>query len=84
MKGEQAIRAKKYEGQVEWRTETKIYNLKWSFKLLSDQALLLPSNHYISLGKILWIKVDLIVICKSFNRVRFQVNDQKSSNKAHS
>ena len=61
-----------------------IYNLKRSHKLYQIKALLLLSNSYISLGYILWIKVYLTVICKSFNQVEFQVNGLKSSNKAHS
>ena len=41
------------------------------------------TNHCISLDKILWTKVDLIVIVKSSNKVTFQVNGLKSPNKAH-
>ena len=40
--------------------------------------------YFIKLDKILWTKVALTGICKSFNRVAFQVNDHTSSNKAHS
>ena len=47
---EQAIRAYVCESQAEWRNEIEIYNLQVSYDFLSDQALLLLSNHCISLG----------------------------------
>ena len=50
LKGEEAIRAKVCENQVEWRTKTEISNLQVSCNLLSNQALLFLSNHCTSLG----------------------------------
>ena len=50
MKGEQVIRDEVCESQVEWRAEIEIRNLQVCCNLLSDQALLLISNHCTSLG----------------------------------